>query len=339
MKKRNFIILLSISIFLLFLPILLNKYNFVSNTGKPTLEQSIEDKEMWEEYISLGLYRTTITNNMTIEEIQNEILKSHVFVTIYVRIETIYGTLENPSIGRGSGFVIDIDENYIYIATNQHVVNMGNKNAKKYYIRFSNNINNANTIMENYDLKGELIDFKYNPDYAIIKVDISNVPYNERYVFKAIPKIEEIQLEQGMTVYMYHMTKDCNETLKQGTLSSTEKIEGFDTTMCYYTSPISVKGNSGSLIFTQNGQCLGMLVGKINNQSVIIPYDLLVSNFETIVGRPLYPEENIEQENNEENSIIEEMHQEPITHSYYRNRYEEINIIKELPTPIWYIKE
>ena len=53
----------------------------------------------------------------------------------------------------------------------------------------------------------------------------------------------------------------------------------------------------------------------------------------------MYPEENIEQENNEENSIIEETNQEPITHSYYRNRYEEINIIKELPSPIWYIKE
>ena len=113
---------------------------------------------------------------MTLEEMQSEILKSHVFVTIYIKIETIYGTLENPSTGRGSGFVIDIDENYVYIATNQHVVNMGNKNAKKFYIRFSNNTNNANTIMENYDLKGELIDFIYNPDYAIIKIDISKCP-------------------------------------------------------------------------------------------------------------------------------------------------------------------
>ena len=274
-KQRKYTsILLLIIIFIVIIPIILNNYSFVSKIGNPILTQPIEDKEMWEEYVSLGLYRTTITNNMTLEEIQNEIEKSHIYITSYRPLNTKYGLrLRATSISHGSGFVIDMDENNIYIATNQHVIDSYNGKTYGYYILFSNINKQANEIMDKYELKGELVDFNYNPDYAIVKIDISNVPYNERYTFKTIPKIEEIQLEQGMPIYMYHMKKDCEPTLKEGSLKTTNTTTWPDGSICYQVTPISVDGDSGSLLFTNKGQCLGILIGKKDGNTNAITYN------------------------------------------------------------------
>ena len=338
MKKRNIFLILLIGLLLIF-PLFFNKYNFVSNIGNPILTQSIEDEKMWKEYISLKLYRTIITPNMSIEEKQYEILKSQVFIDTYAFSYTV-------SDYRGSGFVIDIDENNIYIATNEHVAHLPSGRSNGYHIRFSNNIDKVNEIIETYYLKGEYIGATYNPDYAIIKIDISNVPYNERYVFKAVPKIEEIQLEQGMPIYMYRIKKECNETLKQGTLKSLNLYNWSDGSVCYQVTPICISGDSGSYVFTENGNCLGMLLGTHYNDAsptdTIITYSQLVDTFETIVGRPLYPEENleIEQSENTNNSLEleEEINEETILYEFPRNRYEEINPTTYPIKPIWYIE-
>ena len=339
MKKRNIFLILLIGLLLIF-PLFFNKYNFVSNIGNPILTQSIEDENMWKEYISLELYRTIITPNMSLEEIQYEILKSQVVIDTYESTNVLSGH-------RGSGFIIDIDENYLYIATNRHVAHLSGGRSNGYYFRFSNDIPNNNTIIENYELKGKYIGATSNPDYSILKVDISNVPFYERYNFKAIPKIEEITIEQGTPVYMYRLKMDCNETLKTGNIKTLDYYTWSDGTICYQSTPICINGDSGSYVFTKDGECIGMLKGMhyydVSQTDAIITYPQLVDTFETIVGRPLYPEENLEIEQSEytNNSLEleEEITEETILYEFPRNRYEEINTIKELPSPIWYIKE
>lgn len=260
---------------------------YVSQTSCLHSIKTPNPEQRWQSYVSLGLYRTQITDDMTLEEIQQEMKKSHVFVTIYRESG-------RASSGKGSGFVLDMDENFMYIATNQHVANMGWGSKYGYYIRFADDFEKTNALLENYNIKGELVGSTYNPDFAIIKCDISNIPYEDRELFKAIPKIEEVPLEVNMPVYMYHMNKKQNESLKTGSLYSTEKIEGFDGTMCYYTNQIGISGNSGSMFFTKNGQCLGIVVGvkHLNGApyNAIIPYDLIPTTFEEIVERPLYEE-------------------------------------------------
>ena len=93
------------------------------------------------------------------------------------------------------------------------------------------------------------------------------------------------------------MPRGSDAILKTGSLYSTENIAGYDgKTMCYYTTAIGISGDSGSLFFTQNGQCLGIVASRmtLNNNSTyynsVIPYDLIPTTFEKIVGRPLYNE-------------------------------------------------
>lgn len=244
----------------------------------------------WQSYINLGLYRTQITDDMTIEEIQEEIKKSHVHIAYYI------GDYVTESFG--SGFVIDIDEDFLYIMTNEHVADGGGKRSygKKYafYVRFANDFETTNNLIETYNLQGKYVGGKYTPDIAVIKCDISNIPYEDRYVFKAIPKIVDIELSQGMPVYMYHMRQDLNETLKSGALHSVDKIPYMDGTMSYFMNAFGQSGDSGSLVFTKNGQCLGIIVGgrytPEGNYGVALPYDLIPTRFEEIVGRPLYDE-------------------------------------------------
>jgi len=93
---------------------------------------------------------------------------------------------------------------------------------------------------------------------------------------------------------MYHMKDDLNENLKSGTLYSIDKMPWSDGIMSYYMSNFSQHGNSGSVVFTSKGQCLGILVGSRHNNSgnysIALPYDLIPTTFEKIVGRPLYNE-------------------------------------------------
>jgi len=249
---------------------------------------SIPEELQWQSYIDLGLYRTQITDDMTLEEIQEAIKKSHVVISNYRG--------KGISHSYGSGSVIDMDEDFIYIITNEHITSHMERMAKRYgyYVRFSSDYEELNNLMETYAVKAWYVGSTYTPDYAVLKCDISSIPYEDRQKFKSIPKIEEIELTQGMPVYMYHMTKDQHENLKTGLLTSIEKREWRNGLMSYYTNDISVNGDSGSLFFTQKGQCLGMLVGSRHNNSgsysVIIPYDLIPTTFEKIVGRPLYDE-------------------------------------------------
>ncbi len=262
---------------------------YVSQTSYLHLLKNATVESNWQTYIDLGLHRTHISEEMTLEQIQTEIKKSHVIVSFYDE-----NNISIAARSSGSGFVVDMDENSMYIATNQHVATAKWRDKYGYYIRFANEFMEMNTVMDNYNIKGYLVGYTYNPDLAIIKCDISNIPYEERVIFKSIPKIKEIALEQNMPVYMYHMTETLNPRLKQGFLYSTELIDGFDGTMSYYTTDISIGGDSGSLFFTQKGQILGVVVGGrvINNTlpyySVLIPYDLIPTTFEKIVGRPLY---------------------------------------------------
>lgn len=254
----------------------------------------MSEDAQWQSYINLGLHRTQITDDMTLEEIQEAIKKSHVYLT--TRRST--GTPSSHG-GFGSGFVIDIDEDTMYIATNQHCVVGNDAKGKKngFYIRFSDTYNELNVLMDTYDINTIFVGETYSPDFAILKCDISSIPYEDRQLFKAIPKIEDIELTQGMPVYMYHMPRGSDAILKTGSLYSTEKIAGYDgKTMCYYTTAIGISGDSGSLFFTQNGQCLGIVASRmtLNNNSTyynsVIPYDLIPTTFEKIVGRPLYNE-------------------------------------------------
>jgi len=249
----------------------------------------MSEDAQWQSYINLGLHRTQITDDMTLEEIQEAIKKSHVFVTFYRSTGSV-------STNRGSGFVIDMDENNLYIMTNEHVANMSKSRGKKYgyYIRFSKDLEDVNYLMETYNIRGVYVGGNSSPDMAIIKCDISDIPYEDRYLFKSIPKIKEIELTQGMPIYMYHMPGAIEANLKSGSLYSEDKIQGHKNTMCYFTNEIAVSGDSGSLFFTSKGQCLGILAGsRLENGTWydnIIPYDLIPTTFEKIVGRPLYNE-------------------------------------------------
>jgi len=262
---------------------------------------SISEELLWQSYIDLGLYRTQITDDMTLEEIQEAIRKSCVSIS-FCYDEIIYDEVvkfDTSDAGYGSGFIIDIDENYLYVATNWHVAHTGRADRGGdygYRVRFCDEYKEINKLTLHNDSYGYIVGHTTNPDYAILKCDISTIPYEDRYWFKTIPKIKEVELTQGMPVYMYHLVPNHFSSLKNGSLYSTEKIMGFDGTMSYYATAVSIGGDSGSLAFDKNGQCLGMLVGRmtINNTlpyySVIIPYDLIPTTFEKIVGRPLYDE-------------------------------------------------
>lgn len=287
MKKKFFIIvfiaiLIGISLFS-------NPYRNVSETTENTINEY--EKKKWQSYINLGLHRTQITDDMTLEEIQEAIKKSHVYLT--TRRST--GTPSSHG-GFGSGFVIDIDEDTMYIATNQHCVVGNDAKGKKngFYIRFSDTYNELNVLMDTYDINTIFVGETYSPDFAILKCDISSIPYEDRQLFKAIPKIEDIELTQGMPVYMYHMPRGSDAILKTGSLSSIEKYIWREGSTSYHTTDFSVSGDSGSIVFTKYGQCLGILVGSrytsSGDYSVVISYDLISPTFEKIVGRPLYNE-------------------------------------------------
>ena len=252
----------------LFTNIYLNTFSFVSNTidgvsqnTMGRLIQSTNDEEMWNGYVNLGMTKTHILEEDTLEEIQKKVKESCVYINAYNNT----GNIETYR--RASGFVIKVTSNKIYIATNRHVCLMGNL-GPKYGFKVSFEDKEKNDILKENNIKGYITgysgDFEYG-DFGIIELDISSLDYEQRKLFKSVPiDKENIKNETGTIAYFYHITLNGNYELRKTKILPTVPELCFSWAIEKFhlqCSLDSISGDSGSYYFDENGNLVGVLVG------------------------------------------------------------------------------
>lgn len=224
------------------------------------LIQTTTDEELWNSYVNLGMTKTYISEEDTLEEVQEKVKQSCVYIHLYEN----NGSVSDKA--HGSGFIINITKDKMYIATCRHVCYLGWGPKNGYCILF--NEDELNDIWKENNLKGTLLgtsgDFEFG-DFGIIEVDISNLSYEDKICFKKAPiNKDSINIKPGTEGFFYHISKNGNYSLNKVEILPTNQTLCFSWaierlyTQCTY---VSVNGDSGSYYFDKNGNIIGILVG------------------------------------------------------------------------------
>ena len=258
------------------------------------LIQTTTDEELWNSYVNLGMTRTYIDEEDTLEEVQEKVKQSCVSISLYD------GNGYTDKSFHAAGFVIEITQGKIYIATNRHVCYMqwGPKNG--FCICFENE--ELNKILEENNLKGTMLgytgDYDYG-DFAIIEIDISQLSYEEKMLFKEVPiNKETIDTSVGTTAYFYHITPGREYKIKTAEILETrQEVCGawaLERLHLQCTS-ITINGDSGSYFFDKNGNLIGMVVGATRRatkdfdikRTQILRPNAILDAYEQVVGSEL----------------------------------------------------
>lgn len=255
------------------------------------LVQTTTDDELWNGYVDLGMTKTYIDEEDTLEEVQEKVKQSCVSISLY----DANGNTDKSF--HAAGFVIEITNEKIYIATNRHVCYMqwGPKNG--YCICFENE--ELNKILEEHNLKGTMLgytgDYDYG-DFAIIEIDISQLSYEQKILFKEVPiNRESINTDVGTTIYFYHITPGREYKIKSTEISETRQELCFAWALerLHVQCPnITVNGDSGSYFFDEKGNLIGMAVGATRRatkdfdirRTQLLSANAILDAYEIIVG-------------------------------------------------------
>lgn len=258
------------------------------------LIQTTTDEEMWDGYVDLGMTKTHISEDDTLEKVQEKVKESCVYIHLYES----NGNVSDKA--HGSGFIINITKDKMYIGTCRHVCYLGWGPKNGYCILFANK--DLNNIWKENNLNGKLLgtsgDFEYG-DFGIIEVDISNLSYEEKICFKEAPiNKDTINIEPNTKGFFYHISPSGKYSLKKVEILPTNQSLCFSWaseklySQCTYQS---VNGDSGSYYFDENGNIIGLLVGMtgkvINGERIrrdhIIKPNAIFDAYKKIVGSEL----------------------------------------------------
>ena len=266
----------------------------VSAETSHRLIQTTTEEEMWNGYVNLGMTKIVVDENESLEEVQAKVKESCVSISLY----DSNGNTDKSF--HASGFVIDITEEKIYVATNRHVCYMQWGPKYGYCISFANE--ELNNILEKNHIKGIMLGYTGDNDYgdfAIIEMDISGLTLDEKMMFKEAP-IEKDALDTsvGKTIYFYHITPGREYQLKKAEIMETRQevviawaLEKFHLQI----TPVTINGDSGSYFFDEKGNLMGMVVGVTRRRTKdfdikrgqILRPEAILDAYEAVVGREL----------------------------------------------------
>ena len=188
---------------------------------------------------------------------------------------------KNGTITTGSGFIIQITDNMIYIVTNEHVVN--------------ENIECDVCFYTGDHVTGKVVGVDDDYDVAVIKVSLSALPdsYDELISTVHIDMTYWDQLsDEPIELGLEKMARDGTiEHYTYGTL--VRKIQNFAYFVPHIQTEMALalhRGDSGSAIFDAAGRLIGMAFAYSVSpeRDWAVPLNEIVSAYEEITGNTLY---------------------------------------------------
>ena len=192
---------------------------------------------------------------------------------VYDSVVTVKNYVRNQLYSTGSGFVFMIDDKYVYILTNYHVISGGNEVS----VVFTNNKDEKVTIV-GYD--------EYS-DIAVLAVDKSLVLSTAQIGSSNDMRIGDTTFAVGTpvdsSVYSWSVTR--------GILSGKDRMVQVDNYVMsvLQTDTAINSGNSGGPLCNSNGEVIGITNMKLASSQIegmgfAIPIEDAVKNAETIIS-------------------------------------------------------
>lgn len=192
----------------------------------------------------------------------------------------------------GSGYIIDISEDFVTIGTNQHVI----KNDMTLDVYFSDGSLRYGSVVAS-DPKNDIAFIRIPIDNSGSEASVSPeyVAGNLRTVHINKSYWDSLQDRPGITVCYNCLDKTGNSWLTDvGTMVEKFCVRNWN----QYTkinetiiSATAVAGTSGSAIFDDSGRFMGMMRGYTNydgyTETVVIPLSIILEYYESIFDEPV----------------------------------------------------
>lgn len=203
---------------------------------------------------------TTVTD---VSDIVKNVMPAIVQVTNvgYSEYQTFIGTFRQPTESAGSGIIISQDDDYIYIATNNHVV--------------SDSTSLTVTFANDKAVSAEVQGTDPDTDLAVVKVKVSDIDSDTLSAIKVATIGSSKDLNVGESAIVIGNALGYGQSVTTGVISALDRevsVEGENgetiTNKLIQTDAAVNPGNSGGALLNMNGEVVGIVSAKYSDTDV-----------------------------------------------------------------------
>ena len=204
---------------------------------------------------------TTVTSDVS--EIAENVLPAIVQVTNVglTEYQTFFGTMQQETTSAGSGIIISQDDDYIYIATNNHVVS----GAETLTITFN----------DGEAVEGTIKGTDSSCDLAVVAVAVSDIPSDTLSVIKVATLGDSDSTVVGEAAIVIGNALGYGTSVTTGIISAkdrevsiTDEEGNLVTNSLIQTDAAVNPGNSGGALLNATGEVIGIVSAKLADESV-----------------------------------------------------------------------
>lgn len=251
---------------------------------KSDLEKMISERELnWRSDIIIGADNLYDAGSTMLDSVEEQM--KYMQPTV---VHIFFDYPESSSIlaAAGSGFVIDMDEEYVYICSNHHV------------LKESNNADGTVYFFDSNSAKFEYLGGSSSGDTAIARIKKTDIPQEtlEQLMFVHIDtEAFETAKSGGTPLFMQIMGKDGLRYTRTGESTYYRSgVFGLQSIPMLEASVKVVSGNSGSAIVDYEGNLIAMATGVHRENGVYTYHNVglghIIEIYEDVTGNILYKE-------------------------------------------------
>lgn len=267
--------------------------NHLTGNDKISVSQSTKSNSSSSTSNGNGQISSTTTSatagSQDVSTIASETLPSIVQVTnmSLEQVQSWFGTSSTvPTKSLGSGIIISEKNNYLYIATNNHVV--------------SNSNSLSVTFNDNKSVSGEVVGTDVQTDLAVIRVKLSSLKDSTKKAIKVATLGTSEDLKVGQQAIVIGNALGYGQSVTTGVISALNRevsIKNEETNKTYtqkmiQTSAAVNAGNSGGALLNSKGEVVGVVSAKYSSSGSSteasvegMGFAIPISNAKTIIDQ------------------------------------------------------
>ena len=237
---------------------------FINKDATQLTETKTETKSSSQKLTSSSTATATSTTVSTdVSEIVDNVLPAIVQVTNagLKEYRTFFGTMQQPTTSAGSGIIVSQDEDYIYIATNNHVVS----GAETLTITFN----------DGEAVEGTIKGTDSSCDLAVVSVAIKDIKEDTLSEIKVATLGDSDSTVVGEAAIVIGNAMGYGTSVTNGIISAKDRevsITDDDgnvvTNSLLQTNAAVNPGNSGGALLNSKGEVIGIVSAKLAEESV-----------------------------------------------------------------------
>lgn len=222
----------------------------------------------------------SLSSAESVSDVVDSVMPSIVAITTTseTEVQSFFGSQVQETQGAGSGIIMGQDDDYIYIATNNHVV--------------ADSIELSVTFVDNETVKAEVKGTDSGSDLAVVQVAIKDIPEATQKEIKVAVLGSSSDLSVGQTVIAIGNALGYGQSVTQGVVSALNRsVTVEDTTNTLIQTDAAINpGNSGGALLNTKGEVIGINSAKYSETSVegmgfAIPIDDAETILKAIISR------------------------------------------------------